>query len=188
MAKIYFKDEQGKKVSIEVSDEVAKQYRESLQEEWRGDAYESYYSTSLDSITKAGHDFVDEEADTEELYLEREAQAERKVLMRKLKAALPYLTDLQRKTIHKLFVLNMSQSEIAREEGVAQQVVNKRVARIYVQLKRLIQKNKKTFRKSGCRKGNFSLISEGTNNSRSGGRYGICKCSNRGYANVRSRK
>lgn len=40
MAKIYFKDEQGKKVSVEVTDEVEKQYRESLQEEWRGDAYD----------------------------------------------------------------------------------------------------------------------------------------------------
>ncbi len=140
MAKIYFKDEHGKRVSVEVTDEVAKQYRESLQEEWRGDAYEGYYSTSLESITEAGHDFADEEADTEELYLAREAKTERKVLMRKLRAALPYLTDLQRKTIHKLFVLNMSQSDIAREEGVAHQVINKRVARIYAQLKVLIKK------------------------------------------------
>ena len=140
MAKIYFKNEHGKKVSVEVTEDVAKQYRESFQEEWRGDAYEGYYSTSLESITEAGRDFADEEADTEELYLAREARAERKVLMRKLKAALPYLTDLQRKTIHKLFVLNMSQSDIAREEGVAHQVINKRVARIYAQLKVLIKK------------------------------------------------
>lgn len=140
MAKIYFKDEQGKKVSVEVSDEVAKQYRESLQEEWRGDAYESYYSTSLDSITEAGHDFADEEADTEELYLEMEAQAERKVLMRKLKAALPYLTDLQRKTIHKLFVLNMSQAEIAQEEGVLRCTIKERVDGIFAKLKKLIEK------------------------------------------------
>lgn len=141
MAKIYFKDEQGKKVSVEVTDEVEKQYRESLQEEWRGDAYEGYYSISLESITEAGHDFADEEADTEELYLAREASEERKVLIRKLKAALPYLTELQRKTIHKLFVLNMSQSDIAREEGVAQQVVNRRVARILEQLRKFLKKN-----------------------------------------------
>lgn len=139
MAKIYFKDEHGKKVSVEVTDEVAKQYRESLQEEWRGDAYEGYYSTSLESITEAGHDFADEEADTEELYLAREAKAERKVLMRKLKAALPYLTDLQRKTIHKLFVLNMSQAEIAREEGVIESVISRRISRIYRKLQKLIK-------------------------------------------------
>lgn len=140
MAKIYFKDEHGKKVSVEVTDEVAKQYRESLQEEWRGDAYEGYYSTSLESITEAGHDFADEEADTEELYLEREAKAERKVLMRKLKAALPYLTDLQRKTIHKLFVLNMSQADIAQEEGVLRCTIKERVDGIFAKLKKLIEK------------------------------------------------
>lgn len=52
MAIIYFKYEQDKNVSVEVSAEIAKQYRESLREEWRSDAYESYYSTSLESITE----------------------------------------------------------------------------------------------------------------------------------------
>lgn len=56
---------------------MAKQYRESLQEEWRCDAYEGYYATSLESITEAGYDFADEEADTEELYLAREEQNEK---------------------------------------------------------------------------------------------------------------
>ena len=84
MAIIYFKDEQGKKVSVEVSNEIAKQYREILQEEWRNNAYESYYSTSLERITEAGHYFADENSDTEELFLEKEDKAERKVLMHKL--------------------------------------------------------------------------------------------------------
>lgn len=140
MAKIYIKDEHGNKVTVEVSDEVAKIYRESFQEEWRVNAYEKYYSTSLESITEAGHDFADEEADTEELCLEREAQAERDILMRKLKAALPYLTDLQRKTIHKLFVLNMSQAEIAKEEGVLRCTIKERVDGIFSKLKKLIEK------------------------------------------------
>lgn len=42
MGKIYFINAHGKRVSIEVSEEIAKQYRESLREEWRGDAYEKY--------------------------------------------------------------------------------------------------------------------------------------------------
>ena len=71
MAKIYFKDVQGKKVLVEVSAEIAKQYRDSLREEWRSDAYESYYSTSLESITEAGHDFADKNSNAEELYIER---------------------------------------------------------------------------------------------------------------------
>ena len=41
MKHIYYKDAKGKKVRIEVTDEVAAAYRESLREEWRGDAKEN---------------------------------------------------------------------------------------------------------------------------------------------------
>ena len=141
MAIIYFKDVQGKKILLEVSAEIAKQYRESLQEEWRSDAYESYYSTSLESITEAGHDFADENSDTEELFLEREKNVEQKVLMRKLRAALPFLTKLQLSTIHKFFDLNMSRAEIAREEAVSDQAVSERVKRLFAKLKKLLKKS-----------------------------------------------
>ncbi len=141
MAIIYFKDEHGKKVSVEVSSEIAKQYRESLQEEWCSDAYERYHSISLESITEAGHDFADENSDTEELFLEREERAEQKVLMRRLRAALPFLTEVQCITIHKLFVLNMSQAEIAREEAVSEQAVSDRVKRLFTKLKKLLKKS-----------------------------------------------
>lgn len=140
MAKIYFKDVQGKKVLVEVSAEIAKQYRDSLREEWRSDAYESYYSTSLESITEAGHDFADKNSNAEELYIEREKKAERKVLIRELRAALPFLTKLQLSTIHKLFILNISQAEIAREEAVSEQAVSDRVNRLFAKLKKLLKK------------------------------------------------
>lgn len=141
MAIIYFKDEQGKKVSVEVSNKIAKQYRESLREEWRSDAYESYYSTSLESIAEAGHDFADENSDVEELYLEREERTEQKVLMRRLRTALPFLTEVQCITILKLFVLNMSQAEIAREEAVSEQAVSDRFKRLFAKLKKLLKKS-----------------------------------------------
>ncbi len=141
MAKIYFKDVQGKKVLVEVSAEIAKQYRDSLREEWRSDAYESYYSTSLESITEAGHDFADKNSNAEELYIEREKKAERKVLIRELRAALPFLTKLQLSTIHKLFILNISQAEIAREEAVSEQAVSDRVKRLIAKLKKLLKKS-----------------------------------------------
>ena len=140
MAKIYFKDMQGKKVLVEVSAEIAKQYRDSLREEWRSDAYESYYSTSLESITEAGHDFADKNSNAEELYIEREKKAERKVLIRELRAALPFLTKLQLSTIHKLIILNISQAEIAREEAVSEQAVSDRVNRLFAKLKKLLKK------------------------------------------------
>lgn len=131
---------QGKKVLVEVSAEIAKQYRDSLREEWRSDAYESYYSTSLESITEAGHDFADKNSNAEELYIEREKKAERKVLIRELRAALPFLTKLQLSTIHKLFILNISQAEIAREEAVSEQAVSDRVNRLFAKLKKLLKK------------------------------------------------
>ncbi len=141
MAKIYLKDKYGNKVTVEVTDDVAENYRDSLREEWRSDAYEKYYTQSLNGLIEAGRDFEDGQADTEGNFVLQEEQQERLVLMKKLKIALPHLTDLQRWTLHKLFVLNMTQSEIAREEGVTQQVVNRRVARIFNQLRKLIEKN-----------------------------------------------
>lgn len=141
MAMIYFRSTQGKKISIEVSDEIAKQYRECLIKEWRTDSYEKYYSKSLEGIIESGRDFVDVRADTEKIVELKESQNEQAALIEKLKVACSFLTDLQRQTIHKLFDLNMTQAEIAKEEGVAHQVVSKRVARIYSQLKKFLEKN-----------------------------------------------
>lgn len=47
MKHIYIKDADGRKVIVEVTDEVAQAYRESLREEWRGDAKERYHTISL---------------------------------------------------------------------------------------------------------------------------------------------
>lgn len=141
MKTIYFVNAQGKKVYVEVSDEVATAYRECRREEWRNDAYEQYHSKSLDEIIKAGHDFEDEQADTEELYVEQEARKERAALLDKLRAVMPQLTELQRQTIHKLFDLNMSQSEIAKEEGVLRCTIKERIDGIFAKLKKLIEKN-----------------------------------------------
>ena len=126
---------------VEVSDEVAAAYRDCQREEWRSDAYESYHATSLDAIIEAGHDFKDEQANAEQIYVLQEEQCERAALIEKLNAVLPYLTELQRKTIHKLFVLNMSQAEIAKEEGVLRCTVKERVDGIFVKLKKLLEKN-----------------------------------------------
>lgn len=74
MAKIYFINAHGEKVAIEVSEEIAKQYRESLREEWRGDAYEKYYTKSLDGIIEAGADFEDKSSDVEETIIKIEQE------------------------------------------------------------------------------------------------------------------
>lgn len=139
MRKIYFKNAQGRKEFVEVSDEIAKQYSESLREEWRKAAYERYYSRSLEEIIESGRDFEDERTDTDMILELKETHKEQAALINKLKAALPFLTDLQRQTIHKLFFLNMSQAEIAREEGVIESVISRRISRIYRKLQKLIK-------------------------------------------------
>ena len=141
MKEIYLKDENGNKITVQVSDDLAVEYRKSLREEWKNDAYENYHTVSLENAIETGKGFAAEQPNAEEIFIENCERQERQLLLKKLKVVLPKLTELQRSTIHKLFALNMSQAEIAREEGVSQQVVNRRVARIYAQLKRFLKNN-----------------------------------------------
>lgn len=141
MKKIYLKDKDGNKVTVEVSDEISVEYRQSLRAEWRNNAYEKYHKNSLDEMLKAGRDFKDEQADVEEIFVMQEEKKERALQIKKLKTVLPYLTELQMQTIHKLFYLNMSQAEIAREESVSEQAVSDRVERLFKKLKKLMKKD-----------------------------------------------
>lgn len=141
MKRIYFKDQQGNIVFADVTDEVAEQLKENRREQWRGDAYEEYHTTSLDAITDSGHEFEDVNADIESRLIAEEEEAERRFLMRKLRMVIPQLTALQKSTLRKLFVLNMTQAEIAREEGVSEQAVSERIFRIYGRLKKLLKKS-----------------------------------------------
>lgn len=85
MKRIYFKDQQGNIVFADVTDEVAEQLKENRREQWRGDAYEEYHTTSLDAITDSGHEFEDVNADIESRLIAEEEEAERRFLMRKLR-------------------------------------------------------------------------------------------------------
>lgn len=141
MKKIYFKDREGNKVTVEVTDEIAQQYRESLRAEWGNDAYARYYTVSLENVMDKGMDFADEQLNAEEQLIENCERGKRKILIRRVKAVFPLLTELQRNTLHKLFVLNMSQADIAREERVSEQAVSDRIIRLYSKLRQLITKN-----------------------------------------------
>ncbi len=139
MQHIYYKDADGKEISVEVTDEVAQAYHESRRKEWRGNAKERYHTVSLDAVTDAGHEFEDESASIDVLTRE-EDEAARRALVETLREAVAHLTPLQRATLHKLYVLHMSQSDIAREEGVARQIISKRLIRIYKCLKKFLEK------------------------------------------------
>lgn len=139
MKHIYIKDSDGRKVIVEVTDEVAAAYRESRCEEWRGNASERYHTISLDAATDAGHEFEDESASIDVLTRE-EDDAARQALLRKLKEAVAHLTPLQRATLHKLYALHMSQREIAKEEGVTEATVSERITNLHNRLKKFLKK------------------------------------------------
>lgn len=139
MKHIYIKDSDGRKVIVEVTDEVAAAYRESRRKEWRGNAKERYHTVSLDAVTDAGHEFEDESASIDVLTRE-EDDATRQALLRKLKEAVAHLTPLQRATLHKLYVLRMSQREIAIEEGVTEATVSERITNLHNRLKKFLKK------------------------------------------------
>lgn len=140
MVKIYVKNANGQKVYVEVTDEQAKVYRDECRKEWRSMANEKNHTVSLDEIIDAGHDMADEQSDIESIFEEKERKEQTKALIKKLKEAMSELTPIQRRTIYKLFVKNMSQSEIAREEGVNRASVKNRIDGIYSRLKKLLEK------------------------------------------------
>ena len=140
MKHIYIKDTDGGKIIVEVTDEVAAAYHESRRKEWRGNAKERYHTVSFDAATDAGHEFADENACIEDVLIREEDDAARQVLFKKLRDALQSLAPLQKKPLYKVYVLHMSQSEVAREEGVARQIVSKRLIRIHKRLKKSLEK------------------------------------------------
>ena len=141
MAKIYFINAQGKKISVEVSDEIAKQYRDSLREEWRGDAYEKYYTKSMDGIIEAGRDFEDEQNDVEESILKAETERVKNLRLEYLHKALDSLLPEQKELLMEVYFNGVTQREIAEREGVDESAVSKRMERIYKRLKKFFEKN-----------------------------------------------
>lgn len=141
MVKIYIKDANGRKIFVEVTEEQARVYREELKSEWRSMANAKNNTVSLDGFIDAGHDIADENADIESVIEEKEKKQRTKILIQKLKGELPLLTLSQRKTIYKMFVLNKTQSQIAKEEGVTRWAVKNRVDGIYKKLKKILEEN-----------------------------------------------
>ncbi len=141
MAKIYFINAQGKKVSVEVSEEIAKQYRESLREEWRNDAYEKYYSKSLEGIIEAGRDFEDEQNDVEETIANAEIERIKNLRLENLHKALDNLLPEQKDLLMEVYFNGVTQREIAEREGVDESAISKRMERIYKRLKKFFEKN-----------------------------------------------
>lgn len=141
MQKIYVKDENGKRVTVEVSDDVAAEYRRCLREEWRGNANEKYHTKSLEVIIKAGSDFRDDDSDVEETLIKAERELIKDSRLKNLHKALDSLLPEQRELITKIYFEGLSQEEIAEREGVSKQAISNRVQRIYQRLKKFFEEN-----------------------------------------------
>lgn len=87
MKHIYYKDAKGKKVRIEVTDEVAAAYRESLREEWLGDAKEKYHTLSLDKFAEEGYEIMAAGENAESRMLIREDEEEKAFLFKRITKA-----------------------------------------------------------------------------------------------------
>jgi DNA-binding NarL/FixJ family response regulator len=134
MTKIYFKDEHGQKVSVEVTEEVAAVNTETRRGIWRNEAKERYYrGRALDTLTDDAIEMRQENiernlatASPEDGYIEREEAEERQA---KIAAALKTLTPEQIKLIQMLRK-GMTVGEIAKVEGVDHSAIAHRRRRI----------------------------------------------------------
>ena len=80
----------------------AKEYREELRREWRVEANANNNTVSLDVIASSGFDIPDENADIEQILIEKEEKDLTRLLIKKLQASLPCLTSVQRKTLYNI--------------------------------------------------------------------------------------
>lgn len=121
MRTIYFIDHAGKRITQEVTDEVADAIIETRRAEWRNDAKERYYrGRTLSTLTDDAIEYRQGRAESrlmaascEEEYIATEDKADKRA---KLLIALESLTPTQKELV-KLLKKGMSISEIARQWG-----------------------------------------------------------------------
>ena len=113
-------------------------------------------------MVEAGYDLADADSDIDRIFEEKDEIKRRKSMLKTLKKALQTLTPIQKQTVYKLFVKNMSQAEIACEEGVTRWSINDRVEGILHRLRKILEKKENFFEKTPPQALENSLISEGT--------------------------
>lgn len=136
MQKVFYRDTNGRKVSVFVTDEVATAMRDVRREEWRSNAKAHYHNVSLQSLEEAGYQIADNSPDCLESLIFREEHADKH---RRLKQALSTLTPSQRKIVYYLYVKNLSLKEIAAKLGITYQAVQDRRKKILEKLKKFFK-------------------------------------------------
>ncbi len=100
--------------------------------------YESYHDGDGDDADDRNPFLEDETYNPLQQILTSIAEDEHSTRMAKLKVALSELTDKQKDTVVKKFYKNMSNVDIAAEEGVSEAAIRNRLSKIYATLKKKI--------------------------------------------------
>ena len=133
MQEIFYRDTNGRKVSVLVTDEVATAMREARRVEWRTDAKAHYHNVSLQSLEEAGYQLADTSPDCLESLIMREERADKH---RRLKQALSTLTPSQKQLVFLLYVKNVSIKDIAKKFDTTYQAIQNRRKKILEKLKK----------------------------------------------------
>jgi DNA-directed RNA polymerase specialized sigma subunit len=137
---IYIK-QNGKKVTVEVSEGLYREMARMRREEWRNEKSYKNHNHSLEAGMEQGCDIEDDSRNPETLFAENDGETQKALRLKKLKEGLKTLSDKQSGAIHKYFFLRMSYAEIANEDGVSKQAVEQRIQSALKILRKLFQKH-----------------------------------------------
>lgn len=102
--------------------------------------YEGYYDGDGDDADDRNPYLEDDTYNPLQQILTSIADDERYAIMERLKVALSELTDSQKDTVYKKFYKNMSNVDIAAEEGVTEAAIRNRLKKIYATLGKKLKK------------------------------------------------
>lgn len=133
MTTVYIK-QNGTKVTVEVTEEIAEYLKHTRRQIWCNEAKEEYHTTSLDSMEANGSVFACSALGAEEQLIAREVAVEQRT---RLKLAMRTLSQEQLKLVKMRYVDRMKLAEIAIVFGITYQAVQNRIKKIL----RKIRKN-----------------------------------------------
>lgn len=136
MTTIYFKNRDGRRVAVEVTDEVAAADKETRRAAWRNETKERYYrDQELHDLNDHDEELACEQSDPEVIHIAVEEQAERRTA---LLAALNELTSEQIELV-KMLKSGMGVTEIAAQLGVDKSAISHRRKRIQEKIKKFLK-------------------------------------------------
>ena len=136
MTTIYIIDADGKKLAVQVTDEVAAAECETRRAEWRNDSKEEYYrDKKLGNLNDHDEELACEQSNPEAM---RIAAEERAGLRAALTAALKTLTPEQIELV-KMLKAGLSVNAIAAKLGVDKSAISHRRKRIQEKIKKFLK-------------------------------------------------